>query len=152
MSSAGVFSFFVPLDILAMAELRHDRLRQRWIIISDKRGKQPSDFEKMASESRDDCNPGPCAFCPGREDENGHEVFAIRDGDQDDAPDWRVRVIENKYPAVSMDFDKLLPSGEGTVYGACRLPGFGSHEVIIETPSHQLPLSELPLSNVAEVL
>jgi UDPglucose--hexose-1-phosphate uridylyltransferase len=106
----------------------------------------------MAAESRDDSNSGPCAFCPGREDENGHEKYAIRDGDRDDAPDWRVRVIENKYPALSVGFEKLLPSGEGTVYGACRLPGFGSHEVIIETPCHGCSLSELPVSNVAEVL
>lgn len=138
--------------LLAMAELRHDELRQRWIIISDKRGKRPSDLKKMAAESRDDSNPGPCAFCPGREDENGHETYAIRDGDQDDAPDWRVRVIENKYPALSVGFEELLPSGEGSVYGACRLPGFGSHEVIIETPCHGCSLSELPVSNVAEVV
>lgn len=60
-------------------------------------------------------------------------------------------MVENKYPAVSTGFEELLPSGEGTVYGACRLPGFGSHEVIVETPCYDLSLPELPTSHVAEV-
>ena len=135
-----------------MAELRHDQLRQRWITISDKRGKRPSDFKRSDSERRESSNPGPCAFCPGSELANGHETFAIRESDKDDAPDWRVRVIVNKYPAVSMDSCDLQPTGEGTVYDECRLPGFGSHEVIIETPSHDLTLPELPPAHVAEVI
>jgi UDPglucose--hexose-1-phosphate uridylyltransferase len=136
-----------------MAELRHDKLRQRWIAISDKLGKRPSDFQRSDSQQRSECsNPGPCAFCHGFEHLNGHETFAIRDGDQDDAPDWRVRVIVNKYPAVSMDYNELQPTGEGTVYDGCRLPGFGSHEVIIETPNHLLNIPELPATHIAEVL
>lgn len=135
-----------------MAELRHDQLRQRWITISDKRGKRPSDFELSPSQRIDKPNPGPCAFCHGFELVNGHETFAIRDGDQDDAPDWRVRVIVNKYPAVSMDFSELQPTGEGTVYDECRLPGFGSHEVVIETPNHNLTIPELPAPHIAEVI
>lgn len=135
-----------------MAELRHDQLRQRWITISDKRGKRPSDFQISDSQRKDRPNPGPCNFCPGFELVNGHETFAIRDGDQDDGSDWRVRVIVNKYPAVSMDFQELQPTGEGIVYDECRLPGFGSHEVVIETPSHQLTIPELPASHIAEVI
>ncbi|KAG0625503.1 hypothetical protein M758_2G060400 [Ceratodon purpureus] len=138
------------------SELRHDQLRQRWITISDKRGKRPSDFERMSSQrmggSPEAINRGPCAFCPGFELVNGHETFAIRDGEQADASDWRVRVIVNKYPAVSMDYGDLQPTGEGAVFDECRLPGFGSHEVVIETPSHDLNIPELPASHVAEVL
>jgi UDPglucose--hexose-1-phosphate uridylyltransferase len=135
-----------------MAELRHDQLRQRWIAISDKRGKRPSDFEISESQRIDRPNPGPCNFCPGFELTNGCETFAIRDGEEADDSDWRVRVIVNKYPAVSMDFCDLQPTGEGSVYDDCRLPGFGSHEVVIETPSHLLSLPELPASHIAEVI
>ena len=135
-----------------MAELRHDQLRQRWITISDKRGKRPSDFKTSESQRRESSNPGPCAFCPGFELTNGHETFAIRDGDQADNSDWQVRVIVNKYPAVSMDSCDLQPTGEGIVYDECRLPGFGSHEVVIETPNHDLTIAELPAPHVAEVI
>ena len=135
-----------------MAELRRDLLLQRWVIISDKRGKRPSEFR--AFNSFRDSNPGPCNFCPGFEMENGHETFALRDSEEADASDWRVRVIVNKYPAVSMDTNglKLQASGEGTVFNRCQLPGFGSHEVVIETPEHQLTIPELPVPHVAEVI
>nr|PNR59242.1 hypothetical protein PHYPA_002033 [Physcomitrium patens] len=136
-----------------MAELRQDLLRQRWIIISDKRGKRPTGYNKKSdSNSVESCTSGPCAFCPGQEQKNGHELFAIRESDEADSPDWEVRVINNKYPAVSCDFDEVLPTGEGEVYGSCRLPGFGSHEVIIETPNHQLPLPELSALHIVKVL
>lgn len=121
-------------------------------MISDKRGKRPSDLQVSESQRKEKSNPGPCAFCPTFELMNGHETFAIRDGDQADASDWRVRVIVNKYPAVTMDPCDLQPTGEGTVYDVCRLPGFGSHEVVIETPNHNSTIPELPASHVAEVI
>ena len=133
----------------ATAELRRDPLVQRWVIISDKRGKRPSDFK---NEDGDFHNPGPCNFCPGKEKETGHERYALRDGKEDDAADWKVRVIENKYPAVSAEVHCGEASGEGTVFGECRLPGFGSHEVVIETPDHDLGLTDLPVSHVAQVI
>ncbi|KAH9552781.1 hypothetical protein CY35_09G084200 [Sphagnum magellanicum] len=134
-----------------MAELRKDPLVQRWVIISDKRGKRPSDFK--AAKSTEDVRPGPCAFCPGYEEGTGPETFAMRDGGEANASDWRVRVIVNKFPAVAPDFpcaDSAV--GEGTVFGECRLPGFGSHEVVIETPDHDTPFVDLPVPHICDVL
>lgn len=124
---------------LAMAELRQDRLRQRWIVVSE-------DCERRQSESRSDreegLNSGPCAFCAGFEHETGREILTVSDNDEP----WHVRVTLNKFPAVSMDVDGGLQYD-----GCCRLPAFGSHEVFIETPHHQLSLPELPASHIAQV-
>jgi UDPglucose--hexose-1-phosphate uridylyltransferase len=133
-----------------MAELRKDPLVQRWVIISDKRGKRPSDFK--AAKSTEDVRPGPCAFCPGYEEGTGPETFAMRDGGEANASDWRVRVIVNKFPAVTSDFPCADSAfGEGTVFGECRLPGFGSHEVVIETPDHDTPFVDLPVPHICDV-
>lgn len=131
-----------------MAKLRQDRLRQRWIIISDQHEKRdPLDFEKSDSH-RGGLNPGPCAFCSGFEHETGREIFTMRDSDQDD---WHVRVTVNKFPAVSTEFDEL-PEVDGSMESMdTRVPAFGSHEVVIETPNHELSLPELPDSHIAQV-
>lgn len=147
-------AFFVSLSLKSSTmtdELRRDPLVQRWVIISDKRGKRPSDFKKE-DVSDEPNSTGPCAFCPGFEKGTGHETLAFRDGNEDDAPDWRVRIIVNKFPAVSNDGKCGPPTGEGVVFGACHLPGFGSHEVVIETPVHDMTIAELPVSHVAEVI
>ncbi|KAH8956585.1 hypothetical protein BDL97_07G047900 [Sphagnum fallax] len=135
-----------------MAELRRDPLVQRWVIISDKRGKRPSDFKRTPSSKEEDIKQGPCAFCPGFEEGTGPETFAVREGGEPNASDWRVRVIVNKFPAVSQDFPCGSVVGEGTVFGECRLPAFGSHEVVIETPNHDTPFVDLPVSHICDVL
>jgi hypothetical protein len=135
-----------------MAELRRDPLVQRWVIISDKRGKRPSDFKRTPSSKEEEVKQGPCAFCPGFEEGTGPETFAVREGGEPNASDWRVRVIVNKFPAVSQDFPCGSVVGEGTVFGECRLPAFGSHEVVIETPSHDTPFVDLPVSHICDVL
>lgn len=123
-----------------MAELRLDRLRQRWIVICKER---PLESHSHGWEG---LSAGPCAFCAGFEHETGREIFTMSDDDDDDAP-WRVRVTVNKFPAVSMDTDPAaLPDA-----ACCRFPAFGSHEVIIETPHHHLSLPELPASHLAQV-
>jgi UDPglucose--hexose-1-phosphate uridylyltransferase len=135
-----------------MSELRRDPLVQRWVIISDKRGKRPSDFKRTQStKEEENIKHGPCAFCPGFEEGTGPETFAVREGGEPNASDWRVRVIVNKFPAVSQDFACGSAVGEGTVFGECRLPAFGSHEVVIETPNHDTPLVDLPVSHICDV-
>ena len=133
-----------------MTEFRRDPLLQRWVIISNKRSKRPSDFKTVDGDSH---KPGPCAFCPGFERETGREVYAVRDGREGGAGDWRLRVVVNMFPAVSAEAHCGPPSEEeDPVFGECRLPGFGSHEVVIETPNHDLGLADLAVPHIAEVI
>ncbi|MBN2233147.1 MAG: galactose-1-phosphate uridylyltransferase [Deltaproteobacteria bacterium] len=128
-----------------MSELRKDPVVDRWVIISKERGRRPSDFattEPVYSGSF-------CPFCPGNEDIVPPEILAYRDsGSQPNGPGWRLRVVPNKFPAVtdSVDLDKR---GDG-IYD--RMNGMGVHEVIIETPKHDVTLASMPVSGVEDVL
>jgi len=51
-------------------------------------------------------------------------------------PNWTVRVVPNKFPALQVEGD-LDRQGLG-LYD--RMNGIGAHEVIIETPNHQVSL------------
>uniref|UniRef100_A0A7C4TEQ4 Galactose-1-phosphate uridylyltransferase n=1 Tax=candidate division WOR-3 bacterium TaxID=2052148 RepID=A0A7C4TEQ4_UNCW3 len=120
-----------------MPELRKDPVVGRWVIISTERAKRPKDF-KFAPEEKH-IKPEECPFCPGNENATPKEIFAIRDNSPPDAPGWSLRVIPNKFPALRIEGD-LNRRGEG-IYD--RMNGIGAHEVIIETPDHQLDLADL---------
>jgi UDPglucose--hexose-1-phosphate uridylyltransferase len=128
-----------------MPELRKDPVVGRWVIIATERAKRPSDFkvpgQKRAAES--------CVFCEGREEETPPEIYALRPpASAPDTPGWQVRVVPNKYPALSTVGE---PDREGL--GMCDLMnGVGTHEVIIETPEHGKDLAELSHDQIARVV
>jgi UDPglucose--hexose-1-phosphate uridylyltransferase len=59
-----------------------------------------------------------------------------------------VRVVPNRFPALRIEGD-LEPSGEG-LYD--RMNGVGAHEVVIEAPTHDAKIEQLPMSHLAAVL
>jgi len=121
-----------------MPELRKDPVLGRWVIISTERAKRPKDFKFQPEERR--LTPKECPFCPGNESATPPEIFAFREpGTQPNAPGWSLRVVSNKFPALRIEGD-LNRRGEG-IYD--RINGIGAHEVIIETPDHQLDLADL---------
>lgn len=120
-----------------MPELRKDPVLGRWIIISKERSKRPTDF--MVEKTK--VNGGFCPLCPGNENTTPPEVLVFyKDTDSlKDFPDWQVRVVPNKYPALIIEGD-LDKEGEG-LYD--KMNGIGAHEVIIETPNHEDDFSNL---------
>jgi len=128
-----------------MPELRKDPIIGRWVIISTERGKRPSDFGR--TEKR--ISPKVCPFCPGNESATPKEIIAYRpDGSEPNTPGWTLRVVSNKYPALIIEGDLTRePMG---IYD--RMNGIGAHEVIIESPSHDLDLPDLPVKEVRNVL
>jgi len=128
-----------------MPELRKDPVVGRWVIIATERAKRPSDFA-VPKQTRAATS---CVFCGGRERETPPERFALRpESSGPDTPGWQVRVVPNKYPALSGEGD---PHREGL--GMCDLmDGIGAHEVIVETPEHGKDLAELSEDQIARVL
>ena len=63
-------------------------------------------------------------------------------------PGWSLRVVANKFPALGIE-GSLNRQGEG-LYD--KMNGIGAHEVIIETPKHELTLATLPVRQVEDVL
>ncbi len=119
-----------------MPELRRDPITGRWVIISVERARRPSDFVRVPVT-------GPtkrfCPFCEGNEAKTPPEITAFRpSGGEANRSGWTLRVVPNKFPALRVE-GGLDRFGEG-LYD--RMNGVGAHEVIIESPTHELFLSE----------
>ena len=129
-----------------MPELRKDPISGRWVIISVERGKRPSDFISPSQKRR---AGGFCPFCPGNEHTTTQEIIAFRPANTSpNSSGWTLRVVPNKFPALQIH-GELTKKGEGVFD---RMNGIGAHEVIIETPDHQLSLATMPLRAVEDVL
>ena len=123
-----------------MPELRQDPTTKEWIIIAVERSKRPHDFIKTEPLVEKPSYREDCPFCSGNEHLSPHETLAYRSGGPPDSQGWWVRVIPNKFPALSP---------EGSVQRQetgffRRMDGVGAHEVVIESPVHNhiLPLME----------
>ena len=127
-----------------MPELRKDPIIGRWVIISTERGKRPMDFKREKRPAKG----GFCPFCEGNEDKTPQEVLAYRDPKTvPDSPGWKVRVVPNKWPALQIEGD-LDKHGVG-IYDMMR--GVGAHEVLIESPDHNLQLADLPTKHIESI-
>lgn len=115
------------------------------MILAPERGERPSDYAPVRPAAAAQA----CPFCPGHEHLTPPEVYAEgAEGRPDNGPDWTVRVVSNKYPALQIEGD-LDPYEDG-VYRGMR--GVGAHEVIVESPDHRAELAFLPDDGIAAVL
>ncbi len=133
-----------------MPEVRQDIITGRWVIIATERGKRPESFAQAAGEAPSDAGalepPADCPFCPGHEALTPPEVFATGGPDRrPDTPGWKVRVVPNKYPALTATGN--LEPREAGIYR--QFDGVGFHEVIIHSPDHWKSLGELDRDQIA---
>jgi UDPglucose--hexose-1-phosphate uridylyltransferase len=127
-----------------MSELRWDPIKRHWVIIAADRGRRPSDFFEAEK-------PTPvtsCPFCYGNEDKTPHEIFAVRPSGPPNAPNWKVRVIPNKYPVLRVE-GEIKSRGYG-LYDVMN--GIGAHEIIIETPDHSREMADFSVEEITHVL
>ena len=132
-----------------MPELRKDPIVGRWVIISTDRAKRPTDFVREGVKIKG----GFCPFCYGNESKTPPEILAYRpntngNAPQKDSPGWTIRVVPNKFPALGIE-GNLAKQAEGMFD---KMNGIGAHEVIIETPDHNLSLATLPSKRIEDVL
>ncbi len=116
----------------------------RWVIIATDRARRPSDFSR---ESVTPLGTAFCPFCVGHEQKTPPEILAYRDSGGPNEPGWRVRVVPNKFPALGIE-GELSRTGEGMFD---KMTGVGAHEVVIETPDHNLSLSQMSERQVEDV-
>ncbi|NPV69415.1 MAG: DUF4921 family protein [Firmicutes bacterium] len=128
-----------------MPELRKDILTGTWVIIATERGKRPHDFARPAETKKG----GTCPFCYGNEGLTPPEVLAYRDGSPPDTPGWSIRVVPNKFPALSPDLAREEPRyvGPHLVMNAA-----GGHEVLVESPRHDSSLGTHDVDQVELVI
>jgi UDPglucose--hexose-1-phosphate uridylyltransferase len=111
-----------------MSEFRQDPLSRRWVIIGGERAGRPNEFLEAATRA----TGLQCPFCAGHEADTPP---AIATYGANGKGKWLVRVVPNKFPAVTPEKSYVVTSDSA--------PGFGRHEVIVESPRHVASLSEL---------
>jgi UDPglucose--hexose-1-phosphate uridylyltransferase len=132
-----------------MSELRKDLVSGRWVIIATERSKRPDDFRPAGAPAPAAEAAGFCPFCEGNEGKTPPEVFALRrPGTAPDSPGWTVRVVPNKFPALTPG----PPPPRATEGIFQSMEGRGVHEVVIENPDHALELADLPAAHIRDVL
>lgn len=130
-----------------MPQFRKHPVTHEWVVIATERARRPSDFKKDEAPPKPEFNEK-CPFCPGNESQTPPEVLAYRPGHlPPNSPDWNVRVVSNKFPALQIEGD-LDRDGVG-MYDFMN--GVGAHEVIIETPRHDLQIGNLEAEQATDV-
>jgi len=129
-----------------VSELRQDPTTKEWVIIATERRKRPSDFLHQEATAEKPSSVSSCPFCPGNENMTPDKILSFPDSD---TGPWRVRVIGNKFPAVAPNGDTARQVEQGCFL---KMNGVGVHEVVVESPRHNMTLALMNDSQVTEVL
>ncbi len=147
------------------SEVRYDVLTGRQTIFAAERGARPVEFVREVKSITD---VKACPFCHGNESLTPDTLLSMQD-DEADEP-WLVRVVNNKYPAVSLLDPQRHCCHDPTAHAAAQAarkrrfakarrtpnlfptgPMSGGHEVIIESPRHTTSVSELNINHLTKV-
>jgi UDPglucose--hexose-1-phosphate uridylyltransferase len=113
------------------------------VIIATERAKRPDQFARQDGKPPLPPVDANCPFCPGNEHLTPDVLLQYpRQGP------WEIRVVPNKFPA-------LHGAGELVVHdphGLSSMQGFGSHEVIIESPVHNASFATLTQQGRRDVI
>jgi UDPglucose--hexose-1-phosphate uridylyltransferase len=121
-----------------------------WVIFAQSRALRPHEFRnRLSAEGANPSSQRPCPFCPGNEALTPAEIAAIRDSGPRNAPNWRIRVVPNKFPALRIEEDHRRIQN-GPLFRS--MGGCGAHEVIIDSRDHDLPLALQPVDQIVLVL
>lgn len=126
-----------------MPEIRFNRITGDSVIVATERSRRPEDFTRRKERRESPPYIPTCPFCPGNEDKAPPETFRLPAGGG-----WAVRAMANKFPALSAAGEVRR---EGTGFKKA-IAGVGFHEVIVETPRHDLAPALLPVPHVEQLL
>jgi len=132
------------MESIAAPQLRTDWLTGRTVVFAEHRADRPNEFAANGGGASVD-QSADCPFCPNHESQTPPAVYSR----EDEAGQWRVRVVPNMFPVVT------LPNGQelGTpITDAGTIPAEGAHEVIIESARHVDRSSELSAAEFGEVM
>jgi UDPglucose--hexose-1-phosphate uridylyltransferase len=129
-----------------MSEIRENKITGEWVIIAPERAKRGGNLVPVAAPKESGPFLSSCPFCLGNEAATAEERFRVdgKDGH------WLLRSVVNKFSVLS-------PTGEVRT-STCPIPGeasvngVGLHEVLIESPRHDVSLAVLPVAHVQRVI
>jgi UDPglucose--hexose-1-phosphate uridylyltransferase len=128
-----------------MSEWRADPITGRWTVMADDLPLARRDFVVDGVARALDT---PCPLCEGQELSAGREIWAARDGTPPDGPGWQVRVVPNRVPALRVEAGSEV-LGDGPFR---HRPGLGAHEVVVESPRHEVSWFTMTPADLARVL
>jgi UDPglucose--hexose-1-phosphate uridylyltransferase len=133
-----------------MSQLRQNPATKEWVIVATERARRPEDFPVPRRPRVTEPFEKSCPFCPGNEGLTPPEIIAYR-GEESAAngPGWRVRVVPNRFAALGPEG---TPERRGEAGFFRSMDGLGAHEVIIESPTHNLSLATMEPRQVEEVV
>lgn len=129
-----------------MSELRLNVVTKEWVIIAPERSSRPRDFKPRISRPPLPAHDDTCPFCPGNEAETEREMFRI---EQEGSTAWQVRAVLNRFPVLRHREASCEHHHDGLKHS---VEGFGAHEVVIETPRHDLATAMMPVDQVESIL
>ena len=121
-------------------EMRLSIVSGEWVMYAPGRGIRPHAVRDPSASTVPvpDREPS-CPFCPGNE----QMLPAIR-MEMRGADGWQIRAFPNRYPALTLN-----GTGAETPVDIYRaMQGGGDHEVIVETPLHNRPISRMSADEV----
>jgi UDPglucose--hexose-1-phosphate uridylyltransferase len=140
-------------------ELRKDFLLDRWVVIATERARRPTDFVRQ-KDQEPHSQTSACPMCSGNEHMTPPAVLIYRnsngeitkDGDQDGFrhKDWIVRCVPNLFPAF--DPPKTEANKEEIMKNDMFGLAVGHHEVLIESPTHDVHPADAEVSQLANVV
>ncbi len=127
-----------------MSEMRQDMISKEWVIVAPERARRPN-HNHQALEVRPPlpAHRADCPFCTGNEGQTTDDLLRF----PADGP-WRVRVVPNKFAALNHD-EECCHVWSGKFL---RVGGYGSAEVVIESPRHDLSPALMHPRDLAPVL
>ena len=126
-----------------MSQLRLNPLTGRWVTIVAERAERPTDFAPRTSSVEAD--PGrPCPFCPGNEEKSAPAIETLDEGGH-----WRMRVVQNLYPAFDGE-EPFAVHHLGPVHVEAEASGI--HEVFVITPDHEGGIHTLTDADATDVM
>lgn len=115
-------------------ETRVDPETGDWRLVAPARSARPDDSGGSAGRA--------CPFCAGNEDLTPPERMRVPSG----VPDWRIRVVPNKYAIVGA-IEASASAGDRPAF-----PATGDHEVVVESPRHDWDLRYADPDQATEIL
>ncbi len=128
-------------ELLNASELRHDILRDEWVIISQERNKKPNDF--IDNDIKQEYDLESDVFADPEKTGQEKDVLIYRNENDE----WTTRVFPNKFPAV--DEDRVKDDLSEGPYQA--MTAVGNHEIVV-TRDGKKTFALLEKNELAEVI
>ncbi|HEY9632672.1 MAG TPA: galactose-1-phosphate uridylyltransferase [Coleofasciculaceae cyanobacterium] len=131
---------------MEVGHIRQNKVTREWVIYAPSRRKRPQDFQQISRARKTFVSREPeCPFCPGNEHMSESIILEMLNQQH---TCWQTRVVPNKFPALTPG-ENIHRSSEG-IY--LTMPGYGRHEVVIESPEHHQDIATMSIEEVEIII